>query len=637
MFPLDILKKHWGYDSFRYPQQEIIESVLKGNDTLGLMPTGGGKSITFQVPALCYDEGVTIVVTPLISLMKDQTDNLKKRRIKAVYFHAGMSTTEHRIAWEHLFNGKARLLYVSPEKIGNDRFLLELKNLKINLIVVDEAHCISQWGYDFRPSYLNIGNLRKISPQSPVLALTATATPQVAEDIMANLKFKKKICFSKSFSRDNISYIVRETDSKLNELLHILISTKGSSIVYTRSRKKTREISEFLNSAGICSSYYHAGLEFKDKNERQNKWKIGEIRVMVATNAFGMGIDKEDVRVVIHYSMPPSIEEYYQEAGRAGRDGKTSYTVLLKDKYDKGVLHRHLQQSFPERKVIKKTYERICNHLHVSVGEGYEKVSEFDIKRFCELFDVTEKTCRASLHLLNQAGYMSYIEDPLRRARLKITVDREDLYFLSDVTKKAKDVLESALRLYTGLFSDYVNISENEISLFSGLTDQDVYDSFLELSRKKIVSYIPKAALPLIYLPTAREETSAVLIGKDIYEERKEALSKRIESIIDFTYNNKDCRVKRMLSYLGETDAKDCGKCDVCREKKKRNSDNTSPNPVETIKSLIKLLGDHPDGLAYSQIIAPFKKQEIIVSQILKQLQWEGWIKFEEPYYYLVK
>ncbi|MDE6336420.1 MAG: ATP-dependent DNA helicase [Muribaculaceae bacterium] len=368
----EVLKRYWGYESFRPLQEDIINSVLQGYDTLGLMPTGGGKSITFQVPTLTYDSGLAIVVTPLISLMKDQVDNLRRHHIKAVYFHSGMSALENQLTWEKLVNGRARFLYIAPERLGNERFMAALKRLDIKLIVVDEAHCISQWGYDFRPSYLNIKHLRKIVPNVPVLALTATATPEVAQDIRRQLLFRGDNTFKKSFVRDNISYLVRHSDAKIHDVLHILSNTSGSAIVYVRSRKRCKDIAEFLLSADIPATFYHAGLDHRIKEERQNQWQQNQLRVMVATNAFGMGIDKPDVRVVIHYDLPPSLEEYYQEAGRAGRDGLTSYAVLLTSKSDAGVLRRKVTEAFPERSEVKEIYEKICTFLHVSIGEGYE-------------------------------------------------------------------------------------------------------------------------------------------------------------------------------------------------------------------------------------------------------------------------
>ena len=629
-----VLRKNWGHADFRPLQEDIIRSVLSGKDTLGLMPTGGGKSITFQVPGLCYPSGITIIVTPLISLMKDQVDNLKRHRIKATSLHSGMTTKENRIAWELIINGKARFLYVSPEKLQNERFLIELRNLKVNLITVDEAHCISQWGYDFRPSYLNIKKLRKIIPNVPVLALTATATPQVAEDIMHQLEFKERNIFKKSFSRENISYIVRKSDTKIHDVLHILSHTTGSAIVYVRSRKKTKEISEYLNSAGISSTFYHAGIDGQIKTERQNDWKQGNVRVMVATNAFGMGIDKADVRVVIHYDMPPSLEEYYQEAGRAGRDGFTSYAVLLVSKTDKALLHRHITQAFPERPFIKDTYEQICNHLHFSIGEGYEAVREFDFIRFCNLFENQEETkCRASLRLLGQAGYMQFIEDAEKRSRLKILCDREELYDIKFPDKKTEDVLSMSLRLYTGLFTDYVYIRESEIAHNLKINNSEVYESLQLLDKMKIVNFIPRSGLPMIYMPTAREEKSSLIIGKNIYEERKSIMEQRTEAVIDYGFNDQSCRVKRMLSYFGETGAEDCGKCDICREKKKKSSGKQIRE--NTMESILSFLKNHPEGCRFLTLENKCGPDKKIIAQSLSYLCSEGYVKFHENLYFI--
>lgn len=562
----NILKKHWGYESFRPLQEDIIMSVLSGRDTLGLMPTGGGKSITFQVPAMALP-GLTVVVTPLISLMKDQVDNLKRRRVKAVYLHSGMTARESKIAREKLINGGAKLLYVSPERLRNQRFIQELRMTEVSLIVVDEAHCISQWGYDFRPSYLNIRSLRKIFPKVNVLALTATATPHVESDILRQLEMKDAALFRMSFSRSNLNYIVRNTETKIYEIFHILSRTEGSAIVYVRSRKRTREIAEYLSSAGISSTYYHAGLDISLKEERQNEWQRSGVRVMVATNAFGMGIDKPDVRVVIHFDMPPSLEEYYQEAGRAGRDGKKSYVVLLTSRADSGLLRRRVTETFPPREEIKLLYERVCNYLHVSMDEGYEKLAEFDVERFCEVFSYQRRRCLACLHLLGQAGYLEYLEETEHRSRVMMTCTREELYHVDRLSADADLVLTRILRLYSGLFAEYVYIDERVISRESGIDERSVYESLLELGRRKVLSYVPRSRSPYIYFPTAREDKRYVMIGKDIYEDRKKVISERTEAMIDYGFGKGKCREKILLEYFGEQDGKDCGRCDICRGK----------------------------------------------------------------------
>lgn len=628
-----ILKKIWGYDSFRPLQEDIINSVLDGYDTLGLMPTGGGKSITFQVPGLCYESGLTIVVTPLISLMKDQIDNLKRRHIKAVALHSGMNTKENRIAWEHLTKGNARFLYVSPERLQNERFLMELRSLKVNMITVDEAHCISQWGYDFRPSYLNIRKLRKIKPDIPVLALTATATPEVAWDIMTNLDFKQKNLFRKSFTRRNISYLVRHSDTKIHETLRILSKTEGTAIVYVRSRKKTREIADYLTSCGIPATFYHAGLDNNVKTERQNAWKDGSVRVMVATNAFGMGIDKPDVRVVIHYDLAPTLEEYYQEAGRAGRDGLPSYAVLLTSKSDKALLRRRVTEAFPDRKVVKNIYEQICNNLHISVGEGYEMIREFNITRFCDLFGLQEKQTRASLLLLGQAGYMHFIEDADKYSRLRIIPDREELYHEKFINHDTERVLQAALRLYTGLFTDFVYISEPEIAYALKMSQNDVYDALLELERMKIVNYIPRSGLPMIYLPTAREEQRSLIIPISIYEERRKVMEQRTEAVIDYAFNHGSCRVKRMLAYFGEKDACDCGSCDHCREKKLRGDNRADKS--STIGIILRFLEQHPSGARFLSIEAHCGPDKREIARCLSFLCSEGHVKFNDNLYFL--
>ena len=631
----EILKRYWGYDSFRPLQEDIINSVLAGNDTLGLMPTGGGKSITFQVPTLTFPKGIAIVVTPLISLMKDQVDNLRKRNISAVCFHSGMTMLENQLAWEKLTHGNARFLYIAPERLGNERFLSALRALDIKFIVVDEAHCISQWGYDFRPSYLKIKVLRKVIPGVPVLALTATATQEVAEDIQRQLEFTKPNVFKKSFVRDNISYLVRKSEAKIHDALHILSKTEGSAIVYVRSRKKCRQIAEFLEEAGIAATYYHAGLDYSKKEYRQNLWQNDHVRVMVATNAFGMGIDKPDVRLVIHYDVPPSLEEYYQEAGRAGRDGLTSYAVLLTSRQDSATLRRRVTEAFPKRSVVKDIYEKICVFLHIGIGEGYESVRQFDINKFCTLFKIQEKQCRAALKLLSQAGYLHFNESADSRSRVKIICEREDLYHVYDLSTITENVLAKTLRLYTGLFSDFVYVWEPEIASALQISERDVYEAMLELARKKLIQFIPHSDLPVIYFPTSREETASLLIGVDIYERRKENMTQRVESMIGYAFVDKGCRVERMLSYFGES-ASPCKKCDVCRDGVKGNR-KTGLSDADICNNIITYLEKNPLGASLMSIERYSGSDRSKTSQLLSFLCNEGYIIWKNESYVLTQ
>lgn len=566
---LDILKQYWGYDSFRDLQEEIIDSVLAGHDTLGLMPTGGGKSITFQVPTMMHD-GLTLVVTPIISLMKDQVDNLLSRHIKATYLHAGLTRTEVRHTYEKCMYGNYKFLYVSPERLGSQGFVEHLKQMPVKMIVVDEAHCISQWGYDFRPSFLRIANVRQLFPQVPVLALTATAPPVVVDDIMNRLQFRARCVFTKSFARQNLTYVVRSTSDKPTELVHIVSSVPGTGIVYVRSRRRTKEISDELCRHGINADYYHAGLSVEDKEAKQNKWKNDECRVMVATNAFGMGIDKPDVRLVVHVDVPNSIEEYYQEAGRAGRDGNRAYAVQLTTSTDKRILLKHLAEAYPEKDFIKRVYELVSAFLEVPVGSGYQKMYDFNFNLFCRTYRLPVLPTHSALKILTQAGYIEFIEEVETQSRVMIHANKSELYDLHTSTEGADRVLQSILRLYTGLFADYVFINEDVIALRTGLDHQTIYDSLLELTRMGILHYVPRKRTPYIIYTTSCEEARHLLLPKEVYENLKERMRERLDAMIDYIVDSQGCREVKMLRYFGEKDTQNCGHCDVCVEHKKQ-------------------------------------------------------------------
>ncbi len=564
MTPEEILKNYWGYTAFRPMQREIISSVLEGNDTLGLLPTGGGKSITFQVPALALD-GVTLVVTPLISLMKDQVDNLRDIGVKAYDLHSALTRRETRRALDSCAAGRAKILYLSPEKLQVKSFHNELRRLPVKLIVVDEAHCISQWGYDFRPSYMRIAEVRRMFPQAPVLALTASATAEVIDDIMTRLGFHRRDkVFRRSFSRSNISYVARYCDFKQEQLVHILSRVPGTAIVYTRSRKRTHELSDFLRKEGVPADFYHAGLSSEDKAGKQNRWKSGQTRVIVATNAFGMGIDKPDVRLVIHYDLPSSLEEYYQESGRAGRDGLESYAVVLASPADKGMLSRRLSEAFPPKDYIRQVYDMACVYLSVGMGEGQERLFEFNSEEFARRFRLKEGQALAALRLLGRSGYINYIEETATRSRLMMVMERHELYGLR-LEPATDELLQLILRTYPGIFADYEFISESLLAYRLGVTEQSVYEGLIQLGRLHVIHYVPRSVTPYIFFPIGCQPSGDVVLPREVYEQRREQMRLRIEAMKEFVFSTSGCRVLTMLRYFNEENGCECGKCDVCR------------------------------------------------------------------------
>jgi len=605
-----LLKKYWGYDDFRGIQREIIESILSGHDTLGLMPTGGGKSITFQVPALAM-EGTCIVITPLIALMKDQVHNLRKRRIKAAAIYSGMSHDKILMTLENAVFGAVKLLYVSPERLASELFIQKLRHIKVNFICVDEAHCISQWGYDFRPSYLTIAEIRKVKPEAPVLALTATATPEVVEDIQEKLRRKDEGArtreqggrtmeegggfnvFRMSFERKNLAYIVTRTSNKAALLIDTLQQRPGSAIVYVRSRERTREYAEILTKAGISATFFHAGLDDAVKDQRQKAWQYDEVRIIVATNAFGMGIDKPDVRTVVHIDCPDSIEAYFQEAGRAGRDGQPASAILLYDDSDKVKLHRRITDTFPDKDYVRQIYDELAYFYQVGVGSGYHAVFEFPVERFCRTYKRFPVPTLSALTILQRAGYIEYHEEEQAQARVMFRIERDDLYRLHGNDPQEDAVIVALLRNYTGLFQGYQYIDEGLLAQQCGFTRPQVYLLLYSLGQKHILDFIPAKLIPHIRYLQRREASEHLQIPPAVYDDLKARYVNRIEKMLEYATDEHVCRSRMLLRYFGETRTHDCGQCDVClKDKQAAKADKD-----DAVKAILNLLSDrlpHP-------------------------------------------
>ncbi|MBR2606660.1 MAG: RecQ family ATP-dependent DNA helicase [Bacteroidaceae bacterium] len=586
---LEILKEHWGYDAFRGIQEEIINSIGSGRDTLGLMPTGGGKSITFQVPTLAT-EGLCLVITPLIALMKDQVANLRSRHIKATAIYSGMKHSDVITALENCIFGDYKFLYVSPERLSSEIFQKKISRVNVSMITVDEAHCISQWGHDFRPAYREISKIREIFPHAPILALTATATKEVIKDIQAQLSFRESNVIRMSFERKNLSYIVRNTDNKAQELLRILNRIEGSAIIYTQNRKKTQEVAEFLVNNGFTAEYYHAGLSANAKDEREERWKSGKSRIMVATNAFGMGIDKPDVRIVLHTDLPSSIEAYFQEAGRAGRDGNRAYAVALYNAADNRILKKRISDNYPDKEYIRSVYEHICYYYKMALGDGLNCTFEFSLPEFCRIYKFQTLQADSALRILTRMGYLEYVEEMEYSSSIQFIIERDELYRLKEGSADCEALITAILRNYCGVFSEQVYIDERLLNKITGISRHRIYEILVTLSQRRIIYYKPSKKTPLITFTRQRVLPEELRFEKDIYDDRRESFENRITSVINYAQSNSKCRSGILLSYFGEKEPPECGTCDTCIQKK-RNSGRGTEYKSEKEK-ILQILSD---------------------------------------------
>lgn len=586
-----VLSRYWGYSVFRPMQEDIINSVLAGLDTLALLPTGGGKSLCFQVPGMII-EGITLVVTPLIALMKDQVENLRKRGISAEAIYSGMTAREVELAMNHILHGKAKFFYLSPERLLTDRFITALEHLKIGLIAVDEAHCISQWGYDFRPPYLRIAEIRNKLPAVPVIALTATATPKVVKDIQQKLRFPTPNIFERSFERKNLAYVVFKEENKLERLLRVCSNVKGTGIVYVRNRRKTREIAGFLMRNNISADYYHAGLSPVDREKKQNWWKQGSLRVMVSTNAFGMGIDKPDVRFVVHMDLPDSPEAYFQEAGRGGRDEKKAYAVLLFEDSDIIDARHNLALSYPEPDYIRNVYRALGNYLNLAVGTGRDTVHLFDLNEFCNTYDFKPLVTFNALRFIEREGFISMNEAMETHSRIIFNVRKDDLYRFQVENAVFDPIIKTILRSYGGIFTEPANISENELGSRLSVSSDVIVKMLTQLHNLEVLTYIPATDKPRVVLTSELIRAEDLRISPEHYFERRAEAAQRLESVINYATSTEICRSQMLIAYFGQDDIQRCGICDVCVERNKANlSELEFNNIIEVIKPLLKVAG----------------------------------------------
>ena len=614
-----ILERWWGYKEFRPMQREIIESVLQGRDTLALMPTGGGKSITYQVPALAM-EGLCIVVTPLIALMKDQVDQLQRRGISAVAVHSGLDPRRIEIALDNCTYGDVKMLYIAPERLETEAFRVRLRRMNISLIAVDEAHCISQWGYDFRPSYLNIAEVREFAPNAPMLALTASATELVARDIMRHLRFGKEHILRSSFARPNLSYVVRDSGDKYENLLRVINNVPGSGIVYMRTREGAEQLAEQLRKDGVNANFYHAGLPSMERALRQDEWREGKTRIIVATNAFGMGIDKADVRFVIHFSMCDSLEAYYQEAGRAGRDGRRSYAVLLSLERDSDSISKIFKAEFPPIADIKRVYELICNYLQVAIGDGAGASFIFNIYDFCHVVKLSSLTVINALKILEQNRLMTLIDEQDNPAKLMFTCSRDSLYKLNVGGNDMDTMLLTILRLYNGVFTHFRNIDELQIATHAKLSSERVHELLKMLWRMHVIRYIPATRSPMIYFDSERLPQRDIYIAPETYRQRYDLAIERFNNMLRYTLSTDICRSRIIEEYFGEREAKDCGICDICLAKRKRNEVSNNVQSIDN--KIIALLGER--DMAIKDVVASIGGESAKIATRIDYLISEG-------------